>query len=129
MTSILAPPPIALKTDHSRVEVLDPKETNDSSDEDEDLAQPPQAQTASPFAVGRKAADDDGPTAEDADAAEALDIFLQGKEPNKATPHQLLHLAQSIVPHSWGSIKLDLSKLLLNLMSVLFARTVLREAE
>ena len=75
-----------------------------------------------------RAADEDGPAAEDADAAEALTIFLMGKETNKASSMQLLHLAQSIVPHSWGCIKFDLSKPLLNLMSVLFARTVLRHA-
>ena len=76
------------------MEVLDPKEADDSSDEEEDKAPPTQSQSEGSVGVCRKAADDDGPTAEDAEAAEALTIFLEGNEPNKASPHQLLHLAQ-----------------------------------
>ena len=64
-------------------------------------------------------ADDDAETAEDAGAAEALSIFLDGSQPHLASAHQLLHLAQNIVPHSWGCVKFDLSKPLLNLTSTL----------
>ena len=55
---------------------LDPKEAEDSSDEEEDMAPTAQTQSGSYEDAGRRTADDDGPTAEDADAAEALTIFF-----------------------------------------------------
>jgi hypothetical protein len=108
--------------------MLDPKEANDSSEEEEDSTLPTQSQTGGAEGFEIRTADEDGPTAEDADAAVALAIFLEGNEPDKASPLQLLPLAQSIVPHFWDSVKFDLSKTLLNLVSILFARAVLRGA-
>ena len=122
--SIPAPPPISFSADDSRVEVLTSEEVDESSD-DEDTATGPAQPTSVKTAVGvsQQAADDDAETAEGAEAADALSIFLDGTEPHKASAHQLFHFAQNIVPHSWGCLKFDLSKPLLNLMSVLFART------
>jgi hypothetical protein len=127
-TRIATPPSIVLSTSDPRAEALEDKEAEDSSDEEEDRALPPTSVRGNSGEQETRAADEDGPTAEDADAAEALTIFLMGSEPDKASSLQLLHLGQSIVPHSWGCIKFDLSKPLLNLMSVLFARTVLQQA-
>jgi len=127
-TKISTPPTITLSSLGTKTEALEDKEAEESSDEEEDHALPSGTHIGNSVGQETRAADEDGPTAEDADAAEALTIFLSGNEPNKATSMQLLHLAQSIVPHSWGCIKFDLSKPLLNLMSVLFARTVLRYA-
>ena len=64
------------------------------------LAQPVSALAAG--AATKQTTDEGAETAEDAEAAEALTIFLDGTQPQLASEHQLLHLAQNIVPHSWG---------------------------
>ena len=114
------------------MEILTQEELEDSSDDEDTTAQPSQPSAGGPIWVVKKSAqhatDDDAETAEDAGAADALTIFLDGTQPHLASSHQLLHLAQNIVPHSWGCIKFDLSKPLLNLMSTLFARSVLLQS-
>ena len=75
-----------------------------------------------------RAADGDAETTEDVEAADRLQVFLNGRDRGKATAPMLFDLAKNDLPFSWGSVRLEVIPLYVNALSVLTTRAVLSES-